>query len=220
MKPAFVHLFLFVLSVAGPAAFARPQVHDLSKAFEAGKVRRSQVFRIMPPKVGCIEFVGGSIMEDCEWKELLGDDRIINRGIDGETVEELKGRLDELLRHRPSAVFLETGSGELLTRGPAEIVAEIADIVNAFRMNDPQVRVYLLSSLPPASGESGMREAVCDYNLNLENIADGNYVIYVDLYSAFADKDGLLPAEYGRSNVKLTPEGYAVIGKVLNKFMK
>lgn len=141
MRSVWKYLFLLALSVAGGEVFARHQVHDFSKAFEAGKIRRSQVFRIMPVNVGCIEFVGGSIMEDCEWKELLGDERIINRGIDGETVEELEGRLAELLRHKPSAVFLETGSGELLARKVEEIIAEMGDIVKAFRTNDPEVRV-------------------------------------------------------------------------------
>lgn len=220
MRLGLKYLILFLLTVTGPAASAVHQVHDFSKAFEAGKIRRCQVFGIMPVNSGCIEFVGGSIMEDCEWKELLADDRIINRGIDGETVGELKSRLAGLLRHKPSSVFLEIGSGELGSVKAEEIVAEIEEIVEAFRMNDPEVRIYLMSSLPPAYEDQMMLESVRDYNERLEGISDGDDVIYVDLYSAFADKDGLLPAECGRSNVKLSPEGYAVLGTVLKKYIQ
>lgn len=220
MRLGLKYLILFLLTVTGPVASAGHQLHDFSKAFEAGKIRRCQVFGIMPVNPRCIEFVGGSIMEDCEWKELLADDRIINRGIDGETVGELKARLAELLRHKPSSVFLEIGSGELGSVKAEEIVAEIEEIVEAFRMNDPEVRIYLMSSLPPADEGQMMLESVRDYNERLEGISDGEDVIYVDLYSAFADKYGLLPAECGRSNVKLSPKGYAVLGAVLKKYIQ
>lgn len=216
----FIKLIAPLLLLAGAHAAAQPAMPDFSKAFEAGKVRRAQVFEIMPARPGCIEFAGGSIMEDCEWKELLADDRIINRGIDGDTVEGLKARLPELLRHDPSAVFLEIGSSELGTLTAEEAVGGIGEIVSAFRKNDPSVEIYLFSSLPPSSGSDVTKEAVLDYNARLKGLCEQEGLVYIDLYSVFVSSDGYLPAEYGRSSVKLAPCAYALVGKTLTNYIQ
>lgn len=220
---------LFALAavlVALSPVHAQPQgMMDFSKAAKAGRERRAQVFAIMPARVECVLFAGGSIMEDCEWKELLGNPDILNRGIDGETMDELVGRLPELVRHHPSKVFLEVGAADL-SGVPIPVILENLKIVtDAFKKENPRVGIFILSVLPasgkavPFGSVTVLNDWLRSFNGHLRAFCTGQGIDFVDLYDHFAGKDGFLDPAYGSSPVKLTTTGYALLGECLRPLL-
>ena len=197
---------------------------DWTKAAQAGRDRRADVFSIMEPKPGSILFAGGSIMEDCEWKELFANDQIFNRGIDGGTVQELVDRIPELLRHSPSKVFIEIGSSELSSLGPDAVLEGTAKVVDA--LLDKGNEVYVFSVLPPGAGEGGMMggapvppETIKSYNRSLKSYCDRAGAIFLDMYDAFEGPDGRIDPKYGNSNTKLSVAGYSRLREFLEPFV-
>lgn len=199
-----------------------------SKAFQAGKQRRADIFGIMPAHPGAILFAGGSIIEDCEWKELFSNDNIYNRGIDGLTIDEFTSMKDELTRHDAKAVFIEIGSCDLAFQSAEEVSSKVMEVVDAIRKASRKTKVYLFSVLPPAEkpapgptgGISVPADTVKAYNALLRQKAKSHKAVYIDLYDSFKGENEYLNPEYGVSNTKLTVEGYVRLGQCLARYVK
>ncbi len=204
---------------------------DFSRAFVAGKERRADIFKIMPVNKGCIEFVGGSIMEDCEWKELLNNPTIINRGIDGDDTGDVLNRTEELIRHNPSKVFLEIGTQDLSGGTEIEsIVENIGKITQAVLESNSSTKVYVFSILPaagaspgamPGPGGAGVsNEDVKVINARLESLCKDTKMTYLDLYPHFLNEEKTgLDSSLGSSNSKLSVAGYGLLGKLLSEYV-
>ncbi len=196
---------------------------DFSKAFQAGKDRRADIFRTMEPKTGSILFAGGSIMEDCEWKELFANEDILNRGIDGSTVQELVDRIPELLRHKPSKAFIEIGSSDLATLGADAVLEGTSKVADALLGAGAQV--YVFSVLPPGAGGGMMGgspvspETVKAYNRSLKSYCDRSGATFLDMYEAFEGSDGKINPKYGNSNTKLSVAGYSRLREFLEPYV-
>ena len=210
---------------AGVLVSAQPGggMMDFSKAFVAGKERRADIFNIMDPKPGCILFAGGSIMEDCEWKELFANTDILNRGIDGSTVGELVDRIPELTRHSPSKAFIEIGSSDLGSESEEQVLSSVTKVSDALLGAGAQV--YLFCVLPPSNGGGMMGGApvspdkVKKYNSLLKAYCDRSGAEYLDMYSAFEGPDGRMNPKYGSSNTKLSVAGYSRLREFLEPYV-
>jgi|GEM_PF-1309131 len=198
---------------------------QFEKAFGAGKIRRQQVFSIMDTKPRAIIFAGGSIMEDCEWKELFCNDLIINRGIDGETISELVARLPEMTRHNPRKVFIEPEMGETME----ESLEGIRTSIRAFRKSGRRrTKVYVLSALPTREGFAATamggtapdNATVKEYNARLRKLCRRNRARYIDLYDTFLAEDGEFDTTLGTASFKLSVEGYSRLGNRLKRFVR
>ncbi len=185
----------------------------ISKAVLAGKVRRAMIFQIMPAHKGSILFAGGSIMEDCEWKEIFNDSRIYNRGIDGASVEEFIAQVPELSRHDAEKIFIEIGSDEAVSE-PGNGLEGTRKAVLALKAASPETSLYLLGVLP---GEN--ERAIKEYNVGLAEICREAGAIFIDLYDSFTLADGSLNPKYGRDNRKLSAEGYSHLADSLRKYL-
>lgn len=203
---------------------------DFSKAFEAGMERRADIFNVMATRTnGCIEFVGGSIMEDCEWSELFDNPKIINRGIDGNTTADVLNRIDELVRHKPSKVFLETGTRDLSNGvGVDTIVNNVSKITKLFFKENPDTRFYIFSILPSGQASStlmpGMQnvsnEDILALNTQLKSFCKKNKFIYIDLYPYFLGRDKTgLDTRLGDNNSKLSISGYGLLKNLITKYV-
>ena len=84
-----------------------------SRGIEKTYFHRKNLFEMLPLKDSAIIFLGNSITAGGEWSELLNNPNIINRGIPGDHCDGMRERLDEVLRHRPSKIFLMAGINDL-----------------------------------------------------------------------------------------------------------
>jgi len=173
---------------------------------------KTSQFRTLPNPAGEICFLGDSITDGCEWRELTGCDRVTNRGIGGDTAWGLMARIDEVTEGRPAKVFLLIGTNDLAWGGkePPEVADRIADVLDAIRRDSPGTTVYLQSVLPVIDGRVNKFEnrKITALNGLLEPLAARKGVTWVNLAPFFKDESGQLKENYTEDGLHLTGEAY------------
>ena len=116
------------------------------------EVRHQQkvsMFRTAPVSTGAIIFVGNSITEGGNWSELFPGKNILNRGIGGDISEGVLKRLDEIIRHQPSKLFICIGTNDL-AKGveQAIIIQNYRTILQTVKAQSPATKIYVQSVLP------------------------------------------------------------------------
>jgi lysophospholipase L1-like esterase len=184
-------------------------------------LHRKQLFERMPVQRGAWVFLGDSQVEQCEWSEFLDLDsiKVLNRGISGDHTHGLLGRLEEVLRHKPSAIFLEVGINDLLLRVPtAEAIGRYREIVAKIRQHSPETTLRLCSVLPVNNDVKyvGVENPnIQALNVQIAALARQYALPYLDFYPQLLDPQGRLSAKFTDDGVHLNAEGYAVIKKLV-----
>ncbi|MFM8911788.1 MAG: GDSL-type esterase/lipase family protein, partial [Flammeovirgaceae bacterium] len=144
MKKLFI--FLFILS---EGSFAQPRSYDTLPNLPEHYVKRVAMFKKQPIVTEKIMMVGNSITEGGDWKKLLNDSTIINRGISGDVTFGVLNRLDDIIRRKPAKVFLLIGINDLSRNTPNEVIIEnIFNIVYRVRSASPRTEIFVQSILP------------------------------------------------------------------------
>jgi lysophospholipase L1-like esterase len=160
-------------------------------------------------------FVGNSITEGGNWKKLLKDSSIINRGISGDNTFGVIARIDEIIKLKPAKIFILIGTNDLSKSIPDEVVIEnIFSIVSKIKAGSPKTKIFVQSILPvnetvekfpqQFNNESHIRII----NDQLSRYAERLRYTYIDLYGKFLDDQGKLKASYTFDGLHLNAAGY------------
>jgi lysophospholipase L1-like esterase len=177
---------------------------------------RAQLFEMMQASPGAIIFLGDSQTEQCEWQELFHSDSpaILNRGIVGDYVEGVLGRLDEIIRHKPKRIFLMVGINDLIfNKTPEEIAGVYREIVARIRSKTPDSELFLQSVLPVNNQVKKIgveNETIQALNVQIAAIARDYALTYIDLYPQLTDADGNLDKKFTEDGIHLNGLGYGV----------
>ncbi|WP_436789654.1 DUF459 domain-containing protein [Yinghuangia sp. YIM S10712] len=179
---------------------------------------RATQFEQFVPLPDQVVFLGDSITEGGLWHEWFPGLPVLNRGIGGNTVDDVLARLDTTLVN-PAAVFLlvgtndlDTGTGmeQFLARGPRRTAEETAErmrhLVAAIREGAPETALFVQSVMPRQAELADMLRTL---NAEYRRIAKDAAGTYIDLWPALADATGQLRPEYTLDNLHLTGAGYA-----------
>jgi lysophospholipase L1-like esterase len=177
---------------------------------------RLEAFKKQTVNTGKIMFVGNSITEGGNWKKLLNDSTVINRGISGDITFGILNRLDEIIRHKPSRLFLLIGINDISKSIPDEITLEnVLTILSKIHSGTPTTKIYVQSILPTNNSFKGFsknydkNDHVITLNTQLKKYAERMNYTYVDLYTDFLDKESKLEARYSSDGLHLNAAGYA-----------
>jgi len=161
-------------------------------------------------------FVGDSLTDYGRWAEAYPALRVRNFGIAGDTTVGLQHRLQQVIDAKPSAVYLMIGTNDLeFGRTPAQIAANIEDMLDRLHAGLPGATVYVQSILPRQPEYAGRVVAL---NALLKAAAEKRGLTYIDLYSHFV-ADGRLDPKLSLNELHLAGEGYARWRSVLNDYM-
>lgn len=181
--------------------------------------RRSQ-FEAAPVPEGRVVFLGDSITEQGLWDQWLPELPGLNRGIGGNTTQDILDRLDSAI-NRPVAVSLLVGTNDLhgkkSLRDPRGIVARAERIVTEVRDRAPEATV-LINSITPRTVL--FAERIRAMNVQYREIAARTGATFVDLWPVFADANGALREEFTRDNLHLKPRGYEAWRTILRPHLK
>lgn len=186
--------------------------------------KRAAVFRAEPAVQGVVMFLGNSITEGGDWKKLLNNPAVLNRGISGDNTFGVLARLDEVVRHKPSKLFLLIGVNDLSKNiPPAVTIQNIFSIVGRIRAESPKTTIYVQSLLPVNPGHKkfpprfNKQTDIEVINAQLRKYAEPLKYTFVDLFSAFTDSSGKLDLQYTYDGLHLGPAGYQHWVKLLKK---
>ncbi len=204
---------LTVLSIVSFASYSQkwdtiPNLPDLYR-------QRVELFKKEPVVEGKILFLGNSITQGGDWRKLLNDSTVINRGIGGDITFGILKRLDDVVKRKPSKVFLLIGINDISKNIPDEVIMEnIFSIVSRIRGGSPKTQIYVQSIFPlnpsfekfPANYDK--QDHVVTLNTQLKKFADRLKYTFVDLYPEFLDKENRLNAKYSTDGLHLNAAGY------------
>ena len=165
-----------------------------------------------------IVFLGNSITDGGEWNELLANPRVKNRGISGDRSSWMLDRLDPIVGGQPRKLFLLIGTNDLAAGTPAaEVVANVRKIVERFQSESPRTKLYVQSVFPvndsfkKYAAKHGRHDAdIVAVNKGLQALCAEKGIVYIDLWTLLADKNGKLRADLTNDGLHLMGEGCIV----------
>jgi len=111
--------------------------------------RVSDLAGVLRNAPGRVVFLGNSITEYGDWKKLLNDTTVINRGIAADNTFGVLERLEDVIALQPKRLFIEIGINDIAQNIPTEIIVRnILSIVERVTMRSPVTKIYVLSILP------------------------------------------------------------------------
>lgn len=178
-----------------------------------------------------------------QWEPFLedyDDFLFINRGIGGETTEQLKLRFEQdVLGHAPDIVVIQVGINDLTTLGVAPQQAEeiktqaednIREIVDA--LLDRNTKVILTTIIPPAKPslarqvvwDESIEAAVQDINQRLSTTYNRTYnnknLVILNTQAALQHDDGSWKKGVNKDTLHLTAAGYREMNAALADHLK
>ncbi|MBS1488704.1 MAG: hypothetical protein JST43_14070 [Bacteroidetes bacterium] len=197
-------------------AYTQTKTYDTLPNLPEHYTQRYQLFQKERMVKGNIIMLGNSITEGGNWKKLLNDTSVLNRGISGDVTFGVLHRLPDVTERKPSKVFLLIGINDLSRNTPDEVVIEnIFNIVIQIHGRSPQTQVYVQSILPTneifknfLKEFKGKAESVITINSQLRKYASKLRYTYIDLHSTFTDNEGRMNALYSTDGLHLNAKGY------------
>ena len=170
-------------------------------------------FKSNPLNYGDIVFLGNSITSGGkDWSKRLKHPNIRNRGIGGDVTDGVLARIDEIIYFKPKAVFLLIGINDLWNNNSpnnpsAEYIAnniiQIAQVINA---QTPKTNIYVQTVLP--IDKEQYKNNILKVNEIIKASEKDNPYQIIDLYSIFANENGLIKSELSTDGIHLNEEGY------------
>jgi lysophospholipase L1-like esterase len=145
-----------------------------------------------------IIFLGDSMIEYCDWNELLGNGDIKNRGIRGDTTDRILKRLDNIIAGAPQKIFIMVGVNDLIRKRDLKTVENnYNDMLSKFHQKLPETKLYVMSILPVNESlfwKDLSNDTITDFNKKIEVAANLYHAKYIDLYSHFIVDNQLEPS--------------------------
>lgn len=220
-----IHVAILVLLCLSIEGIAQKKTYDTLPNMPEHYVERYALFKKEPVVTGKVVMLGNSITEMGNWKKLLNDTTVINRGIGGDVTFGVMNRLDDVIKRKPSKIFMLIGINDLSRNTPDEVIIEnIYNIAYRIHKGSPDTKLFIQSILPlnetfknfPVNYK-GKKEHIIAINGQLGKYGEKLHFTYVDIYSGFIGKDDQMEAKYSTDGLHLTPAGYDHWIEILKK---
>lgn len=168
-----------------------------------------------------VVFLGNSITAGGNWGELLGRERIANRGISGDNTLGTLHRMQFVTSLRPKLCFIMTGINDLYADASVELIFKnYCAIIDTLRSQ--RIIPVIQSTLhvnPKWKRTEEKNPLVAQLNALLKEYAAKHSIIYIDV-NAVLSSNGVLRDEFTTDGVHLTPEAYGVWRELLFPVLK
>lgn len=204
------------LALGAGFAFEAPA---LIHHFAFGPGHRRQVTQFERLSIGSndVVFLGDSITEAVQWHELFPAISARNRGIGGDTVEEIESRLDPIVRGHPRKLFLMAGTNDVRLRVPLDqSMAAYDRMLDRLRRESPETEVFVEGVLPRNERYAPRIRA---FNARLEAVAARHGAIWLDWFDAFADERGVIRPAYSNDDLHLLGPGIELWAQLLAPYV-
>lgn len=164
-----------------------------------------------------IIFLGDEIIEQAEWKDTWPAEKILNRGIDLDTVAGVKDRLPELLESKPKQMILSIGRQDILQNSDY-FQRDFEAILSMIQEQSPKTKLIVMDLIPLSqdyANSDKLNPVINQFNEKLSQFqADYDFVL-VSLASKLTDASGYLKEDYSADGWQLNGAGYQIIVEAL-----
>jgi lysophospholipase L1-like esterase len=203
---------LNTLFIGGSIALWANLDNFIDSFLQSNRDRLESQFELFTAQPAQVVFLGDSITQGGRWSELFPGTGAVNRGIGGDTTQDVLNRLEQIYPLQPQQLFIMIGINDLNRGfGPEVAIANYTTLFNNIDEKLPQTRVYLQSVLPVNdTWPNADNTNVPTLNTVLAKEAQTRGYTFVDLTPAFSASDGQLRAELSNDGIHLLGAGYAV----------
>jgi len=212
MKPLISAFCLFLFAFISYGQKAWDTIPNMPQHYQ----ERLAVFKKEKVATGKVVFLGNSITEGADWKKLLRDSTVINRGISGDITFGVLNRVDDVIKLKPSKLFILIGINDLNKEIPDEVVMQnIFTLVRTIKSGSRDTKIYIQSILPvnktfknfPKNYDK--EEHITTVNDQLKKLSNHFGYTYVDLYNNFTNTARQLDEKYSYDGLHLNAAGYS-----------
>ena len=223
MKKSFL---VFVICLQTSLVIGQTTVYDTIRYAREYYQERVSLFKSESTREGSVIFLGNSITEFGDWRKLLNDSTVINRGVAADNTFGVLDRLEDVIVRKPGKLFIEIGINDISQNIPESIIVRnILAIVAGVRSKLPQTKIYVHSILP--TNDNVKNEYPDAYNKNpvaasvnrqLEQKAKEYKFVYIDLSKKLSDRNGKLDLKYADPDgLHLNEAGYLLWVRILKE---
>lgn len=177
----------------------------------------------LPVSKNDIMLLGDSQFASFPAIELTGNINIRNRGIYYDQTRGLLNRTKDMVKGRPSKIFLLCGINDLENNIQIDTIAcNFNQILRLIKKNSPETKVFVLSVLPTSKdfpGFESIEQRRTDLNKLYLASTKYNTATFIDLDKAFK-KRGLTPAYDVGDGIHLNGAGYLKLAEVIRPYLK
>jgi lysophospholipase L1-like esterase len=213
VKGSFAYLWIKTSSMIRGQGFHRD--------YNPHYFHRKELFDQLPTQTGDTLFIGDSLVEHCEWADLLQDNNVRNRGIAGDDTLGVLHRVERIHRTKPPRrILLMVGINDLFRHIPEKrILANYEAILKRIQTHVPSCKVLVHSLLPiderlaPQPIESAVIQSLND---ELQELCGKLKIDYLDCFEAFdPNDDGRLDEKFSLDGLHLNARGYMMWKQLL-----
>jgi lysophospholipase L1-like esterase len=179
------------------------------------KYATNLLFATFSPQVDVV-MIGDSLTANAYWNEIFDGVKIANRGVGGNTTQDILHRMDTILSLHPTKAFVEAGINDLLEGiGVDETYRNYVAIVEALRKS--KIAVVVQSTVECAKSSCGPRTLrdIRALNKKLRAYAGAHGVAFVNINDGItSEADGLLLG-YTVDGIHLNGKGYVAWRKAI-----
>ncbi len=179
--------------------------------------QRETLFEVLPVDSSNIVMLGNSLTNGCEWSELFGNPKILNRGISGDVIPGMINRLSSITDGKPAKIFVMGGVNDVSHHLTTDSIAgDMATLLDRIHALSPNTKIYLQSLLPIRQqydryhGLDGKEGQIRELNERYKALAAERNIPFIDLYSLMADEEGNLKAELTNDGLHLEGPAYMI----------
>ncbi len=176
---------------------------------------RLAAFRKEPVVTGKIMFLGNSITEGADWNKLLKDSTIINRGISGDITFGVLNRADDVIKRKPSKLFVLIGINDLYKEIPDELILQnIFTFIRMVKSGSSGTEIFVQSILPVNKTFKNFpknynkEDNILTINAQLKKLNKHFGYTYIDLHNQFTNSNLQLEEKYSFDGLHLNASGY------------
>jgi lysophospholipase L1-like esterase len=171
-------------------------------------------------------FYGDSITAGNNFDEFFPELVVVDKGINGATIEDLTRRVPEVSAHAPAKIFVMAGGNNLESNDPEHIehcLELYRGLLDALREACPEAEIYVESMLPMdksiAFGSGISNRTIRTYNKGLQAIAEEYDLPYLDIYPAYERTGGLNP-DYTEDGIHLKDDAFGPWAEILRPYLE
>lgn len=170
-----------------------------------------------------IVMLGDSLTSNARWDLLFPGIKLRNRGVSGDTTNDILNRLDPILNGNPALIFILVGTNDLgYGKNIQDTFISWKKIIQKLLSRLRPSQIIVLSLLPinrQIFKGNILLEDIKKLNLMMKEFTTQNALTFIDLYPLMLDDKGDLDAKFTIDGEHLSEKGYEVWKKSIESYI-